>query len=198
MSKSEETLSSIIEASYRLFAENGIAKTTYTMIAEEVGIAKPSIYYYFKSKDALIEGIFNELCKAMQFSSFFHTEEFTHENFIEKCIEIGFKMIDEQRNDPYFNRVLQEYVLLSSRNDMYKDRLLTVQTEYLNGFESLLIKANELQLIQNKNLVSKAHMLALVLDNIGSYMMFDINMDYKQIWIEAINSIFERSDSYEK
>ncbi|MGE7633803.1 TetR/AcrR family transcriptional regulator [Bacillus paramycoides] len=198
MSKSEETLSSIIEASYRLFAENGIAKTTYTMIAEEVGIAKPSIYYYFKSKDALIEGIFNELCKAMQFSSFFHTEEFTHENFIEKCIEIGFKMIDEQRNDPYFNRVLHEYVLLSSRNDIYKDQLLTVQTEYLNGFESLLIKANELQLIQNKNLVSKAHMLALVLDNIGSYMMFDINMNYKQIWIEAVNSIFKRSDSYEK
>ncbi len=84
------------------------------------------------------------------FSSFFHTEEFTKENFIEKCIEIGFKIIDEQQNDPYFNRVLQEYVLLSSRNDMYKDRLLTVQTEYLQGFESLLTKANELQLIENK------------------------------------------------
>ncbi|MEK7016752.1 TetR/AcrR family transcriptional regulator [Bacillus sp. FSL R9-9410] len=197
MSKSEETLSSIVEASYRLFAGHGIAKTTYTMIAEEVGIAKPSIYYYFKSKDALIESIFNELCEAMQFSSFFHTEEFTKENFIEKCVEIGFKMIDEQQKDPYFNRVLQEYVLLSSRNDMYKDRLLTVQIEYLNGFESLLTKANELQLIQNKNLVSKAHMLALVLDNIGNFMMFDVNMNYKQIWIEAVHSIFERSDSYE-
>lgn len=194
MSKSEETLSSIVEASYRLFAGHGIAKTTYTMIAEEVGIAKPSIYYYFKSKDALIESIFNELCAAMQFSSFFHTEEFTKENFIEKCVEIGFKMIDEQQKDPYFNRVLQEYVLLSSRNDMYKGRLLTVQTEYLNGFESLLTKANELQLIQNKNLVSKAHMLALVLDNIGNFMMLHLDMDYKQIWIEAVNSIFESRD----
>ena len=194
MSKSEETLSSIMEASYRLFTKYGIAKTTYTMIAEEVGIAKPSIYYYFKSKDALIECMFTELCKAMQFSSYFHTEKFTRTNFIEKCIAIGFKIIDEQRNDPYFNRVLQEYVLLSSRNDMYKDRLLTVQTEYLQGFESLLTKANELQLIENKNLVSKAHMLALVLDNIGNFMMIDVNIDYKQIWIEAVNSIFERRD----
>ena len=91
MSKSEETLSSIMEASYRLFAGHGITKTTYSMIAEEVGIAKPSIYYYFKSKDALIECIFTELCVAMQFSSFFHTEEFTKENFIEKCIEIDSK-----------------------------------------------------------------------------------------------------------
>ncbi|AGE78027.1 TPA: TetR/AcrR family transcriptional regulator [Bacillus thuringiensis] len=192
MSKSEETLSSIMEASYRLFATYGIVKTTYTMIGEEVGIAKPSIYYYFKSKDALIECIFTELCKAMQFSSYFHTEEFTKSNFIEKCIAIGLKIIDEQRNDPYFNRVLQEYVLLSSRNKMYKDRLLTVQTEYLHGFEVLLIKANELQLIENKNLVSKAHMLALVLDNIGNFMMIDAKIDYKQIWIEAVNNIFER------
>ena len=192
MSKSEETLSSIMEASYRLFATYGIVKTTYTMIGEEVGIAKPSIYYYFKSKDALIECIFTELCKVMQFSSYFHTEEFTKSNFIEKCIAIGLKIIDEQRNDPYFNRVLQEYVLLSSRNKMYKDRLLTVQTEYLHGFEVLLTKANELQLIENKNLVSKAHMLALVLDNIGNFMMIDAKIDYKQIWIEAVNNIFER------
>ncbi|MGH1287596.1 TetR/AcrR family transcriptional regulator [Bacillus toyonensis] len=192
MSKSEETFSAIMEVSYRLFAEYGIAKTTYSMIAEEVGIAKPSIYYYFKSKDALIESIFTELCKAMQFSSFFHTVEFTKENFIEKCVEIGFTIIDEQQGDPYFNRVLQEYGLLSSRNDMYKDRLLTVQKEYLYGFESLLTKANELQLIENKNLVSKAHMLALVLDNIGNFMIFNMNMDYKQIWIESVNSIFER------
>lgn len=192
MSKSEETLSLIMEASYRLFATYGIVKTTYTMIGEEVGIAKPSIYYYFKSKDALIECIFTELCKAMQFSSYFHTEEFTKSNFIEKCIAIGLKIIDEQRNDPYFNRVLQEYVLLSSRNKMYKDRLLTVQTEYLHGFEVLLTKANELQLIENKNLVSKAHMLALVLDNIGNFMMIDAKIDYKQIWIEAVNNIFER------
>ncbi|HHK5534125.1 TPA: TetR/AcrR family transcriptional regulator [Bacillus mobilis] len=194
MSKSEETLSSIMKASYRLFATYGIAKTTYTMIGEEVGIAKPSIYYYFKSKDTLIECIFTELCKAMQFSSYFHTEEFTKTNFIEKCTAIGLKIIDEQRNDPYFNLVLQEYVLLSSRNNMYKDRLLTVQTEYLHGFEVLLTKANELQLIENKNLVSKAHMLALVLDNIGNFMMIDAKIDYKQIWIEAVNSIFERRD----
>ncbi|PEF76944.1 TetR family transcriptional regulator [Bacillus pseudomycoides] len=191
MSKSEETLSAIIEASYRLFAKHGIAKTTYTMIAEEVGIAKPSIYYYFKSKDALIEGLFDELCQAVQFSTFFKTDEFTKNNFIEKCIEIGLNIIDEQDKDPYFNRVLQEYLLLASRNNNYNERLLSIQREYLKGFEALLTKANSLQLIEDDNLTAKAHMLALVLDNIGNFMMFDTNMDYKQIWIEAVHSIFK-------
>ncbi|KEK25082.1 TetR/AcrR family transcriptional regulator [Bacillus gaemokensis] len=196
MSKSEETLSAIIEASYRLFAEYGIAKTTYTMIAEEVGIAKPSIYYYFKSKDALIEGLFDELCQAIQFSTFFKTEEFTQDNFIEKCIEIGLNMIDEQNKDPYFNRVLQEYMLLASRNNMYSERFFAIQREYLNGFEALLAKASSLQLIEDNNWSSKAHMLALVLDNIGNFMMFDTNMNYKQIWIEAVRSIFKERDPH--
>ena len=35
-------------------------------------------------------------------------------------------------------------------------------------------------------------MLALVLDNIGNFMMIDAKIDYKQIWIEAVNNIFER------
>lgn len=191
MRKSEETLSTIIEASYRLFAEHGINKTTYTMIAEEVGIAKPSIYYYFKSKDALIEGLFNELCQAIQFSTFFKTDEFTKNNFIEKCIEIGVTIIDEQDKDPFFNRILQEYMLLASRNSTYNERLLSIQREYLKGFEALLTKACSLQLIEDDNLTAKAHMLALVLDNIGNFMMFDMNMDYKQIWIEAVHSIFK-------
>ncbi|PFD12430.1 TetR family transcriptional regulator, partial [Bacillus thuringiensis] len=33
---------------------------------------------------------------------------------------------------------------------------------------------------------------ALVLDNIGNFMMIDAKIDYKQIWIEAVNNIFER------
>lgn len=70
MSKSEETLASIKEVSYQLFAEVGITKTTYSMIAKAVGIAKPSIYYYFKSKEDLIAAIFEDLCSAIQFSTF--------------------------------------------------------------------------------------------------------------------------------
>ncbi len=69
MSKSAETLSSIMEASYRLFAGYGITKTTYSMIAEEVGIAKPSIYYYFKSKRCINRMYFHRImcCDAVFF-----------------------------------------------------------------------------------------------------------------------------------
>lgn len=194
MSKSEETLASIKEVTYRLIAELGIPKTTYSIIAHEVGIAKPSIYYYFKSKDYLVEAVFDELCKAIQFSSFFEINDFNKDNFMEKLIQIGITMIDEQDKDPYYNRVLQEYMLMAARNESYRDKLLTIQREYLLGFEILLDKAKEFELVAPQNLTSKAHILALVLDNIGNFMMLDEKVDYKQIWMESVHSIFRGSD----
>ena len=198
MRKSNETLASLIQVSYCLFAEHGIAKTTYTMIAKRVGIAKPSIYYYFDSKDALITGVFDELCKAIEFPAFFELEQFTEDNFVENLIAVGVKMIDEQDKDPYFKRVLQEYMLLATRDQDFSKRLLALQKDYLSGFEALLEKASMLGLLKNKdNLVAKAHMLALILDNIGNFMMFDEQIDYKQIWIEAVHSLFTKEESDE-
>lgn len=198
MKSSEDTLSTIKEVTYRLIAQFGIAGTTYSLIAKEVGIAKPSIYYYFKSKDALIEKIFEELYEMIQFQTFFDVQSFTKKHFVEQLIEVGLTMIDEQDQDPYFNRVLQEYLLLAARNDYYKEKLLTVQQGYLQGFEMLLHQASMFELIPKQNTVAKAHILALVLDNIGNFMMLDEKIDYKQIWIEAVHSIFRGCEKIEE
>ncbi|WP_054025655.1 TetR/AcrR family transcriptional regulator [Bacillus sp. FJAT-28004] len=195
MSKSEETLASIKQVSYQLFAEVGITKTTYSMIAKAVGIAKPSIYYYFKSKEDLIAAIFEDLCSAIEFSTFFEVETFTKENFEEKLIAFGTHMIDEQAKDPYYNRVLQEYMLMATRLPFYHEKLLMIQKGYLQGFEMLMEKARKFGLVSDQNFVAKAHVLALVLDNIGNFMMLVEHVDYKQIWVEAVSSVFKGSDA---
>lgn len=195
MSKSEETLASIKEVSYQLFAEVGITKTTYSMIAKAVGIAKPSIYYYFKSKEDLIAAIFEDLCSAIQFSTFFEADTFTKDNFEEKLVELGIHMIDEQAKDPYYNRVVQEYMLMATRYPFYHEKLLMVQKGYLHGFETLMEKAKHFGLVSDQASAAKAHMLALVLDNIGNFMMLVEHIDYKQIWLEAVSGVFKGSDA---
>lgn len=40
----------ILSVSWRLFVKHGYDKTTYQMIADEIGITKATITYYFKSK----------------------------------------------------------------------------------------------------------------------------------------------------
>ncbi|CAI8719974.1 TetR family transcriptional regulator [Brevibacillus sp. IT-7CA2] len=47
MSKDNKTHQRIVDVAFQLFAEHGIEKTSLTMIATEVGITKPAIYYHF-------------------------------------------------------------------------------------------------------------------------------------------------------
>lgn len=47
----------------RLFAENGYDRTTMRAIAAEAGVSVGNAYYYFASKDQLIQGFYDEIAK---------------------------------------------------------------------------------------------------------------------------------------
>jgi len=61
-----KTQEHILEVSKELFAQYGFSKTTTSMIADAVGIKKPSLYYFFKNKEAiyisLLKDTFTEVC----------------------------------------------------------------------------------------------------------------------------------------
>ncbi|MFC3449070.1 TetR/AcrR family transcriptional regulator [Amycolatopsis speibonae] len=63
MAKSEETRSLIVATALRLFAENGYDRTTMRAIATEAGVSVGNAYYYFASKDQLIQGFYDEIAK---------------------------------------------------------------------------------------------------------------------------------------
>lgn len=51
----------IVEAAKSLFARNGYSPTSMDEIAKKVGIAKPSLYYFFKSKEEIFAAIVEEV-----------------------------------------------------------------------------------------------------------------------------------------
>jgi AcrR family transcriptional regulator len=53
--KGEQTRAAIAEAALRLFRENGYEATTMRAIAKEAGVATGNAYYYFGSKEELIQ-----------------------------------------------------------------------------------------------------------------------------------------------
>lgn len=64
----EERKSEFIEAAEKLFQENGIVDTTVNSIVKELDVAKGLFYYYFDSKDDVIEAIsqkYNEVFNQM-------------------------------------------------------------------------------------------------------------------------------------
>jgi len=49
----------ILDAAEPLFSANGYRKTTISDIAQELGVAQGMLYYYFKSKDEILEALLN-------------------------------------------------------------------------------------------------------------------------------------------
>jgi AcrR family transcriptional regulator len=57
--RGEQTKQLILETALRLFRERGYAETTMRAIAKEAGVAVGNAYYYFDSKEHLIQGFYD-------------------------------------------------------------------------------------------------------------------------------------------
>ena len=93
---SEERKSEIVVVAEKLFSENGIGKTAVSAIVKELNVAQGLFYYYFKSKDDVIDEIVKKYNK--DFKRYFedNIEEADFEkqldDFVETCSS-GFKDI---------------------------------------------------------------------------------------------------------
>jgi AcrR family transcriptional regulator len=58
---SEERTDQILDAASEVFVEKGFQKARMDDIAEKSGLSKGAIYWYFKSKDDIVFGIFDRL-----------------------------------------------------------------------------------------------------------------------------------------
>jgi AcrR family transcriptional regulator len=55
----------VLEAAARLFHERGYAGTAMGDVAQALGISRPGLYYYFASKDAILEALVEEVTVAI-------------------------------------------------------------------------------------------------------------------------------------
>ena len=53
----------IIEAAKRVFLANGYNETNMAMIAQEAGMARPAIYYYYRGKDRIFDAVFDDIVR---------------------------------------------------------------------------------------------------------------------------------------
>ncbi|HWU11368.1 MAG TPA: TetR family transcriptional regulator [Streptomyces sp.] len=59
--KSEQTRTLILETALRLFEERGYDRTTMRAVAQEAGVSVGNAYYYFSSKEHLVQGFYDRL-----------------------------------------------------------------------------------------------------------------------------------------
>lgn len=191
MTKNLQTSQNIVEASFKLMAEHGIEKMSLSMIAKEVGISKPAIYYHFSSKEALVDFLFEEIFSGYHFVSYFDKEQYTKGNFAEKLIADGLHMLSEYEGQEGILRVINEFIVTAARNEKYQKRLFEIQEEFLNGFHDLLKKGAGLGVVSQDATEENAHTLALVIDNMSNYMLMGFQLKYKEIWIRNVKNVMK-------
>ncbi|MGE1218104.1 TetR/AcrR family transcriptional regulator [Bacillus toyonensis] len=191
MTKNLQTSQNIVEASFKLMAEHGIEKMSLSMIAKEVGISKPAIYYHFSSKEALVDFLFEEIFSGYHFSSYFDKDQYTKENFAKKLIADGLHMLSEYEGQEGILRVINEFIVTAARNEKYQKRLFEIQEEFLNGFHDLLKQGVELDVVLQHATEENAHTLALVIDNMSNYMLMGFQLKYKEIWIRNVKNVIK-------
>src|SRR5439155_21512033 len=60
-SKKEALRRTVLEAAAKLFAQRGFGGTNLQDIADSLGISRPALYYYFKSKDDILASLVEEV-----------------------------------------------------------------------------------------------------------------------------------------
>jgi AcrR family transcriptional regulator len=63
LEQTKESKDKILKAAEELFSNNGFDGTSVNSIAEKAGVNKALIYYYFKSKDEILQSLFDSLIK---------------------------------------------------------------------------------------------------------------------------------------
>lgn len=63
MARGDETRAAILATALRLFREQGYDRTTMRAIAQEAGLSPGNAYYYFRSKDHLVQEFYREICE---------------------------------------------------------------------------------------------------------------------------------------
>lgn len=135
---SEERKNEFIDVAEKLFKENGIVDTTVNAIVKDMNVAKGLFYYYFKSKDDVIDAIsekYNEIFNEMMQEKMDQpTYDERLQQFIENCVR-SFRKLNEHLNG-------QENADLTALVNKSKQEAMKVS---FDGLTQLFIEGNELE-----------------------------------------------------
>jgi len=115
----------ILEAAEKIFIQKGYAETRTTEIAEAAGVNHALLHYYFRTKEALFERIFQE--QTTQLMNFFVKALDSDLPFLEKIklgIEEHFDFITQNPGLPFF--IMREIVQNDERKQVVHQKIAPI------------------------------------------------------------------------
>lgn len=181
------TRQKIIDETLILLASNGYDKTSTRMICDAVGIKKPTLYYYFKSKEELYVQLMTEFLNneiTMDFN--FNTDKV---DYLVHLREYGYSFIENCNRKPEYNQMVMD-IHLQSRNINQLAYALEEMNQKIKVMLSNILKCGE----EHKILDAAKHdincnLLFTVIYGIKFSTLMGTEMNHKSVWVETVNKL---------
>ncbi len=184
-----KTRDRIIQAMYRLSAERGFDKSSIGLICQEVGITKPSVYFYFKNK----EEIYLETVR-----SFFHeSDEYdlplspeNEDDYYDSLLKFGNTIIDNFKSDTERRRFMSEIDIQSTRLESVRSFLEEHRHKKQASLRACVEKGFEIGFFGNSRKPDEiAELMDIVLVEIGDRILLIPGYKGKAVWKLLIDSL---------
>lgn len=181
----------ILDAMYDLVAEVGYDKASIGKICDRVGISKPSVYYYFSSK----EEIFTTLLDSM-FPSIDYQRDYSlivdRDGFKAALIELGNTVIGGYRSDEKRRRVLAEVSIQANRIPAVQERQTTATNRTMEALKDILSHGIEIGAFPDgTDVMLYVQILYTVLEGTSNTVAQDEDIDEKAVWAGVVGLMFK-------
>jgi len=154
----------ILEVALNLFAKNGYASTSVSMISKEAGISKGLMYNYFSSKEDLLKKIITS--GLQQFTMFLNVKDVSNVKK-EELIDFIDGNLEALKNDPDFYKL---YFSLAFQAEVFS----MLEVEMMKAFGDILnIFINYYQSKGETDPFAKTRFVLAVFDGIGIHYILD-------------------------
>lgn len=181
-----KTIEKILQTTYDMFADLGYDKTSMSRIADAVGISKPALYHYFKSKNALFDCLLEVMIDEIHEQKSFDGQN--QKDLQDYFIDLGHTEIDYQNDNPKFMSVIKQYQLLAIRLESIHILLKNFENKLRDRYRNPLLKAASQKIIKQSEIELICEFLYLMDNGISEEMIYH-KKDYKKTWTEFIKRI---------
>ncbi|MGV6846418.1 MAG: TetR/AcrR family transcriptional regulator [Lutibacter sp.] len=156
LKKNKENI--ILEAALLLFAEHGYNTTSMESIAKQAGVSKGNLYNYFKSKESLLESVFQQGIN--QFSQLYNENQFellTEDDF-EQFVRANFEIL---KTNKAFWRLYFSLIMQTNVQQLFNKIFKPFLEQYLKMFEIYFQKKGD------QNSYATAMLLGGIIDGVS-------------------------------
>lgn len=182
-----ETRAKILQEAFSLIAMNGYDNTSISAICERVGVKKPTIYYYFKSKEELFITLIEEFStgdKSIKFNL-----DVSKDNYAKELMKYGTVFINTYKGQPEFSKFLMELYIQSKRIQGLDSIMDAMNKAFKEELLSIVTLGQRLGVIEKEKNQIITDLIFTTIQGIEFSLMLGTELNHEGVWREMVYNL---------